>query len=756
MLSLDLSKQEYEVFSIDEKSQLELKNKNFIFGKNGAGKSTLCKMIVNQFSDKYDVRIFTGFENVVTDKKLNAIVLGEENIVAKEKLEDLDNKLNNLITEKNELEKQIKSLDWKEEYEEEGIQKHSLVESKEKISNIYKNKKNEIDKFNTDKARELRDYQSPQITKTTYNRNDFIKDIPKSKILDGNEVEELKKILKEIKKGKVLEIENIEKFNFTSLLNNVRRILEHEVAEVTIIEELKDNEDKKQFAQTGLKIHKAGDKCSFCGNVVTEDRIKKLQTLVSMPEIQRLQNVINDNIENIKRIFTEVNKIEELDKERFYNTLHQEIDAVNKEIRLYKRKCNLFLEKLQEALNKRQREIFITIKNIDVNLEIPEDFTSIEEKIRNIIEKHNNLDENIENRRLEAQEKLRLHFVGLKLGEKENYKEGWRGYAFEFHELERLENEMLELQKKIVNTIIKIEGSVDEVNTLNYINEEIKKVNKEKEAVLKSTKSTYKFVEIINDKLKKAGKYNLELTLHKDEDEDDIEHYLVKDHNERVRSIDKLSTGEKNIIAFLYFLESLSDVEKQSDKNKIIIFDDPMNSNDDTMQYLIITEMQKLYTDRYRDKFNSKTDYFICLTHNVHFYLNVQPYGNNSSKYDKINFYRIEKGKFKRITSHEEDLKTHYESLWIELKSLYENDLINSMLNSMRRIIETYTKFNKISLNKFYKDKEEYKKLFDVNSHSIDDHSMETIGNDKDTLIAMFKELFESNDAIHHFETYWK
>src|SRR5690606_29314396 len=97
-----------------------------------------------------------------------------------------------------------------------------------------------------------------------------------------------------------------------------------------------------------------------------------------------------------------------------------------------KRKCNLFLEKLQEALNKRQREIFITIKNIDVNLEIPEDFTSIEEKIRNIIEKHNNLDENIENRRLEAQEKLRLHFVGLKLGEKENYKEGWRGYAFEF------------------------------------------------------------------------------------------------------------------------------------------------------------------------------------------------------------------------------------------------------------------------------------------------------------------------------------
>lgn len=756
MLSLDLSKQEYEVFSIVEKSLLELKNKNIIFGKNGAGKSTLCKMIANQFSDEFDVRIFTGFENVVVDTKLNAIVLGEENIVAKKRLEDLDKKLNNLITEKNELEKQIKSLDWKDEYEEEGIQKHSLYESKEELSDLYKIKKSEIDRYYTAKAREMREYRSPQITKTTYNRNDFIKDIPESKILDGKEVEGLKKILREIKKGKIPKSVKIGKFDFTSLINNVKRILEHEVAEVTIIEELKDNPAKKQFAQTGLKIHKAGEKCSFCGNEVTEDRIKKLKTLVSMPEIQRIQHDINDNIENIKSIITEVNNIEELDKERFYNTLHEEIYEVNTEIRLYKKKCNQYLAKLQEALNKRQSEIFKTIKNIDVNIEIPEDFTSIEEKIRNIVEKHNDLDANIENRRLEAQEKLRLHFVGLKLDEKENYKEDWRGYEIEFHELERLENDMLEIQEKIVNAIIKIEGSVDknEVNTVSYVDNEIKKVNKEKEAILKATKSTYKFVEIINDKLKKAGKYNLELTLHKDED--GIEHYLVKDHNERVRSIDKLSTGEKNIIAFLYFLESLSDVEKQSDKNKVIIFDDPMNSNDDTMQYLIITEMQKLYTDKYRGKFNSKNDYFICLTHNVHFYLNVQPYGNNNSKYDKINFYRLEKGKFKRITSHEEDFNTHYESLWIELSSLYENDLINSMLNSMRRIIETYIKFNKISLNKFYKDKEEYKKLFDVNSHSIDDHSMETIGKDKDTLIAMFKELFESNNAINHFETYWK
>ena len=106
--------------------------------------------------------------------------------------------------------------------------------------------------------------------------------------------------------------------------------------------------------------------------------------------------------------------------------------------------------------------------------------------------------------------------------------------------------------------------------------------------------------------------------------------------------------------------------------------------------------------------------------------------------------------------SEKEDLNTHYDVLWIELKSLYENDLINSMLNSMRRIIETYTKFNKINPQKFYKDKEEHQKLFNVNSHSIDDLSAELVGQTKEDLLNLFLQLFIDNDAKTHFDSYWK
>lgn len=196
-----------------------------------------------------------------------------------------------------------------------------------------------------------------------------------------------------------------------------------------------------------------------------------------------------------------------------------------------------------------------------------------------------------------------------------------------------------------------------------------------------------------------------------------------------------------------------------------------MNSNDDTMQYLIITELQKLYQGKNREKFNPVSDYFICLTHNAHFYLNVQPQGyfkekkkdpNDEtklievSKYDKNNFFWITNGKFHRIMSEKEDLTTHYEILWMELKSLYESDLLNSMLNSMRRIIETYTKFNKINPQKFYKDKEEQQKLFNVNSHSIDDLSAELVGKTKEETLNLFLQLFIDNDAEAHFNSYWK
>src|SRR5699024_6989579 len=225
-----------------------------------------------------------------------------------------------------------------------------------------------------------------------------------------------------------------------------------------------------------------------------------------------------------------------------------------------------------------------------LDLAVPKEFSDIENLVRQIVKKHYQYTENLEAVKSEAQEKLMLHYVDETIHEKEEYHKDWRGYEVEKTYLNQLKEDLDEITKEIKEEIQIIRGPKETLKegTINYLELKIKEFENQKHTIIEKTKSTYKFVRIINDKLKSAGKTNLELDLVTDDN--GLEHYKIKDGDIH-RPIDKVSTGEKNIIAFLYFMERLSDIEKNNNnKNKIIIFDDPVNSNDDAMQYLIITE----------------------------------------------------------------------------------------------------------------------------------------------------------------------
>lgn len=764
-IKLDLSLQEYRVFNAKSGlSDIEFKNKNFIFGKNGAGKSTLCKMITSQFAHEFDVHIFSGFDNVLEDKKLNAVVLGEENIAAKKEIDSIDADLSQLMRNKKILENEIKSLNWNLSYAAEGIEKHHLYVAFENNSAQFSIQKDKIEEFYRAKAKELKEYRNPQVTKTSYTKNDFMLDIKNGYVLDDVEKKRYEGILSDKSKGIMSKINKIVNIDFSLLINEVNDILNHKVEQITLIEELKDDHERKEFAERGLRIHNAGENCAFCGNEITDERIKELQSFISVSAIKEIEDKINKKLEEVKEFLLQVESIKEVNKDKFYTSLHENLIVINKELKLQKKQYAYVLNKIIDSLIDKSRSYFRTFEKLTV--EIPDDFSKIVNNINELINRNNEWTRDIDKNQEVATEKLRYHYVGLKIREKKEYKDDWNGYEIEIHKFFNLKDGLEKSKQDIVNEKKKLKGSIEnkEEYTLFYVEKEINKLEKEKVVILQQTKNTSKLVITINAKLRQSGKTNFELELVKDND--NVEHYQIKGL-EGIRPIDKLSTGEKNIIGFLYFLECLSDTKKRSGKNRIIIFDDPMNSNDDTMQYLIITEIQKLYTNKYISKFNSNKDYFLCLTHNAHFYLNVQPHGNfkekkkvgdkiiEISKYDKNHFYRLEGGEIKRITSQKDDFNTHYEFLWIELNTLYDNGLLNSMLNSMRRIIETYTKFNKINPIVFYTNKEEHQKLFNVNSHSIDDHSMEVIGKNKEELLIMFKDLFDSNNASEHFNTHW-
>ncbi|PCF49412.1 hypothetical protein [Staphylococcus delphini] len=97
--------------------------------------------------------------------------------------------------------------------------------------------------------------------------------------------------------------------------------------------------------------------------------------------------------------------------------------------------------------------------------------------------------------------------------------------------------------------------------------------------------------------------------------------------------------------------------------------------------------------------------------------------------------------------------KTSYDALWLDVKWLYDNHKPNLMINPLRRIIETYHHFNKIQ--DVYINNIEAKKLFDVNSHAIDDLEADLNGKTEKELMLMVKSVFDDLGAEQHFSQYW-
>lgn len=771
-IRVDLSNQEYSIFDVENNNRfVEFKSKNFIFGKNGRGKSTLCEIITKQFENEYDVRVFNGFDNILEDERLNAVVLGKENIKANKDLKKVELELSELAVNEQKLSRELNSLGdeitFGEVMSDIPLELHPLLKTKQSLNSSLSKQKNEVDTFLTKKAKQIKELDTPRVAKPTYFKNDFLKDVSICNTLDEIEKERHENILIEKTKG-VLSPYIINDIEVDTVINRVNHILQYMVEEKDyFIKEINYDSQKKEFAQMGLKIHEVGENCSFCGNEIKEERLEELRSLISVDKIKSNEMELDTQYKNIEKLEKELRTVQPLRKDNFYTLFHEDISKVNDEIEITKKRYESLLSMLKNKLNEKSRSSFEPVSLVESSE--PISFIEINAKVKVLIEKNNALTENLTEEQEEAKNKLRLHHVATLLKEKSEYKKDWKGYEIEKYELSGLKKKVAEITEKIEMKKVEIKG--EKINpapgTINYIQNQISSKEILKKEIIKQTKNTSQLVDIINDKLKRAGKNELELILQKDEHE--VEHYQIKDGDD-TRPIDKLSTGEKNIIAFLYFLESLSDLERKTNKPKIVIFDDPMNSNDDTMQYLIITEIQKLYRNNYQGKFNSGKDYFICLTHNVHFYLNVQPYGNfkklvraedgdgkeEKDKYQLHGFYRIEQRNFKPINSEKEDFNTHYACLWLELGSLYSANLVNSMLNSMRRIIETYLKFNQISADSFYKNNEQHRKLFDVNSHSIDDHSMEALGKEKEELVEIFENLFIENGAAIHFRNHWK
>lgn len=691
----------------------------FVYGKNGTGKSTLTEELKKLSSD-YDVSAFQGFSNVIDEnKRLNAVVLGEMNGAISRQIKD---KKDEMQVKYSELEAIKKTL---QKPEDDTIS--SFWTKKYKAEEEYKAVKKKIDNFYSQSASLIKNLDKPRVAQPSYNKRNFQDDISNAILLTEEEQKQyVATINSEVKNAPAIAFPKVD---LQKLAIDTNNILQKTVIERVKINRLENNAEKREFAKNGLRIHKKGDICAFCGNKIGDDTWDELASYFSADEVKGLHNEIQNKIKEIDLIIAQIDKVC-VDSNKFYPSFVSTVKDIGQEMEKQKKGMLSHLNKLKIALDDKLKYLFEPCPCVDESF--LGDFEDIEKRYNELRQSNNEND--IIGKQREAVDKLRRHHVKECLDK--------FGYDRELVELNTLDK-----SKKLRIDEFNIESK--KITGPGGLNEVIKTIQDEIVALQNSTQNEVLLAEKINKKLKHMVSFEL---VHV-EDEESKGFYRVKNSTTGCeREITELSTGEKNVIAFLYFIEKLDEVKDSSiNKPRIIIFDDPMCSNDDGMQYLIIEELQNLM------KKLLDTDHFILLTHNKHFYLNVK-YGH---KYKKDRFIRFQsdgnKTHFMVIDDENKDYKTSYESLWGELKFLYETNAVSAdlLLNPIRRIIETFTKFNAIEKVPFCGIVDGAMKLFNVNSHSIDDIEAELNGKTKNEIIQMFYDCFSENKKSEHFKKYW-
>lgn len=708
--------------NIFDENSIDLDKKTcFIFGNNGTGKSTFSNYIKNNFNE-YDVRLFQGFKSVVNNNdELNAVVLGEENVIVDGQLKEINAEIENINIKK--LEKEI-LIDPSSSDKDNLYRKLSSSEEK------FKNYINQIENFYSREASRIKNID-PAISKINYNKNDFKEDIRSANFLSEDDVKKQKNILKsEVKKAPAI---NFPEINTIEILEDVNNLLLKTVEETIKLPRLDDNEDKIEFAKKGLKIHKVGEKCSFCGNEISKECFEQLDKYFSGEDITKFENELTDKANYLVRIITDIDKLE-LNIEYFYESYFEEFRNIEKDFLDTKKELLEFFQILLDSISSKQKKLFTKVGELNINT--PKNFNSVKESYNKLSKLNNSSD--LELKKIEAKEKLRLHEVKNSLLEynydekSEELKEYKKLYQNSKSDYDLIESEVNELKRKI--------------DSLNEKKHELKSKSKNEE----------KLATEINKLLGVYVNFNLIYFKH-----EEIGYYKIQSRSTReIRDVKQLSMGEKNIIAFLYFLKKLEEVtDMDSNLKKIIIFDDPMSSNDNNMQYVMIEELTSLIN---RVQKEESVENLIVMTHNHHFYLNLTGYlRERNNKYKRYKFLRFysngTKTKIQEINNANEDFKSNYDALWQDLMFIYnsEGGRPGLLCNIARRIVDTFTNFNSISKNKFYESTKGAKKLFDVNSHEIEDFDADLEGVSKERIISILYDCFKNNNGSEHFEKHF-
>ncbi len=521
------------IFSVFEKVELgdfELEDDSTVIIETDSSTLKLSKNNTISGLLKNNIRVFN--EDFVNEN-LNweqgqaspILIIGKEQIEQKEKLKSI-----------------IKELeDINNDYEKKKREKEDRVKEKEKVLG---NARDEI----KDKLRNVNDVKPKSEHATDYInytiidvenilKNEETLSLKEDKIVqleNSLKEKETKKLINEIKVDDLGWIQNIIKKSQELF----KTVVPEEGLRLSDLEKI--DEGLKDWLRKGYEIHKDKQhpiKCKFCGNNISEKRLKELGEYFS----DVLRNLIGEIEQIIKAISLDQLPQLSIQKEQFYSEFQNKfLDLSNK----FNEQVNIAREELNKIKNMLTQKKENPSQEITFNFNILEtaliNFKSIVDQINIVIKENNKKTNSFKEKRTESVHKLELVIVNKY---KSDYEEKINAINPLEKEIELLSNrkkELEEQQKEIEQKLENHHFAAKEFNKL------LKEFIGRDEIILETVNEGYTF--------KRNGK-------------------MAKN----------LSEGERGAIALIYFLTKLEEANFNA-RNGIIIIDDPISSFDS--QYL--------------------------------------------------------------------------------------------------------------------------------------------------------------------------
>lgn len=667
---------------------IDFKDKNIIYGWNYSGKTTLSRL----FSSLRDKELFTDYDNCdfkitttnngsytklnISDFPFKVLVFNSDYV--KDNLRwGIDDKINAIFFQVGEDAKNAKKIETLENLILEINGNDSIKGKKEPFLSDIENFELFDGSLFTNESRRIKNDVFSSLIE--FNKGNFKKQIPfvlqnlNGFILNKTTLSKLSKIVK-IEEPKQ-EVELIKyQLNINDIILEVNKLLTKEPNKANVISILENDVTTLEWTKKGLVINKANEKCIFCDNIVTEERLELLNKFYNN-ESSKLREASK---ELFKKLDEEKLKIDEINfpnsiqdiNEGYQEQYSKKKTIIDRKIKSYFNK----LESIQKQLSiKISKNIYKKVKEIaDFNLSALDNELKA---INKVLNENNTFSKDFGT--IIKSERLRYinHLVALFLKEKKyNIKE--KKYNKAIIEIEKLDKK-IQICSKEITRIKALKDSAEEgCQQFNF------------------------FIQSF------LGKEDIEIKYNK----------VNKSFNLfRGTEIAKnLSEGEKMAISFSHFMVTLKSIESENKLlDSIVFIDDPMSSLDGNHIFQINAILKDFFYTQGLDsqnpeKWNQKCKQLFISTHNFEFFnlLKEMPTRNGyrySSKGLKGNESRyfisrnVNESKLEKLPSVYDTYKSEYHFLFKEIYT-FKNDPNNTgsdkillIPNILRRFLEMYT-----------------------------------------------------------------